>query len=118
MGAWNSVPNNYVPRGDEGTEDELQDSVAAMFSKLSGEEVEAVRVPATFHIENVLPRDLRKRELLMQADVAERMGVKQQTVARIEREHHIPENLSRYLAALGYRLELVAVRDGERFRLG
>ncbi|MGW2038699.1 helix-turn-helix domain-containing protein [Streptomyces virginiae] len=74
-------------------------------------------VPAAVIAEAVLPGDIRKRLQLMQTDVAERMGVSQQTVARIEKEHHVPERLAAYLRAMGYRLEMFAVRDGERIRL-
>lgn len=116
MGAWDLVPSKYVPRGDEGSGDDLDDPMSALFSETSGHDEELV--PATVLIESVLLRDLRKRDQMMQADVAERMGVKQPTVARIEKEHHVPERLAAYLAALGYRLELVAVREGERVRIG
>ncbi|KJY37112.1 hypothetical protein VR44_06530 [Streptomyces katrae] len=66
-------------------------------------------------------RELRKRLRLTQAEADERAGHGKGWAERIERQELGKlgtGTLAAYLAALGYRLELVAVREGERFRIG
>lgn len=61
---------------------------------------------------------LREARGLTQEKLAEALSVSQSNVARIEhREDHYLSTLSEYIAALGGRLELVAVFPGERISL-
>lgn len=68
----------------------------------------------TTKLEQKLLRELREGRGLTQQQVADKMENQQENVARIEARGanlHI-ETLARYLAALGYTLELV-VYDGD-----
>jgi transcriptional regulator with XRE-family HTH domain len=63
---------------------------------------------------SVLVREARKRAGLTQVDLAERAGVAQSVIARLERGNANPtfETLERVLHAAGHRLELSAVQQG------
>jgi transcriptional regulator with XRE-family HTH domain len=65
---------------------------------------------------SVLIRRARKRAGLTQAELAERAGVTQSTIARLERGGGNPTflMLERVLHAAGHRLELSAVHQGLR----
>ncbi len=65
---------------------------------------------------SVLVRDARKRAGLTQAQLAERAGVTQSVIARLERGGGNPTflTLERVLHAAGHRLELNAVHHGLR----
>ncbi|MBS1870407.1 MAG: helix-turn-helix domain-containing protein [Actinobacteria bacterium] len=65
---------------------------------------------------SVLVRDARKRAGLTQAELAERAGVTQSVIARLERGGGNPTflTLERVLHAAGHRLELNAVHQGLR----
>jgi uncharacterized protein len=65
---------------------------------------------------SVLVRSARKQAGLTQAELAERAGVTQSVVARLERGGGNPTflTLERVLHAAGHRLELSAVRQGLR----
>lgn len=65
---------------------------------------------------SVLVRDARKRAGLTQAQLAERAGVTQSVIARLERGGGNPTflTLERVLHAAGHRLELSAVHQGLR----
>lgn len=65
---------------------------------------------------SVLVRDARKRAGLTQAQLAERAGVAQSVIARLERGGGNPTflTLERVLHAAGHRLELNAVHQGLR----
>ena len=65
---------------------------------------------------SVLIRDARKQAGLTQAELAERAGVTQSVVARLERGGGNPTflTLERVLHAAGHRLELTAVEQGLR----
>lgn len=60
----------------------------------------------------------RKASGLSQADVAERMGLDQSGVARIERDPSVVslDKFRRYAAALGFTVELVPVKKPSRRR--
>jgi transcriptional regulator with XRE-family HTH domain len=63
---------------------------------------------------SVLIRNARKRAGLTQSQLAERAGVAQSVIARLERGGGNPtfETLERVLHAAGHRLELTAVEQG------
>lgn len=63
---------------------------------------------------SVLVREARRASGLTQAQLAERAGVTQSFVARLERGGGNPtfETLERVLHAAGHRLELIAVEQG------
>jgi len=65
---------------------------------------------------STLIRDARKRAGLTQAELAERAGVTQSVIARLERGGGNPTflTLERVLHAAGHRLELSAVHQGLR----
>lgn len=65
---------------------------------------------------SVLVRDARKHAGLTQAELAERAGVTQSVIARLERGAGNPTfaTLERVLHAAGHRLELSAVHQGLR----
>jgi transcriptional regulator with XRE-family HTH domain len=65
---------------------------------------------------SILVRDARKKAGLTQAELAERAGVTQSMVARLERGGSNPTflTLERLLHAAGHRLELSAVHQGLR----
>lgn len=65
---------------------------------------------------SVLVRDARKHAGLTQAELAERAGVTQSVIARLERGSGNPTflTLERVLHAAGHRLELSAVEQGLR----
>ena len=65
---------------------------------------------------SVLVRSARERAGLTQAELAERAGVTQSVVARLERGAGNPTflTLERVLHAAGHRLELTAVEQGLR----
>lgn len=65
---------------------------------------------------SLLLRDARKRAGLTQAELAERAGVAQSVIARLERGGGNPTflTLERVLHAAGHRLELTAVHQGLR----
>jgi transcriptional regulator with XRE-family HTH domain len=65
---------------------------------------------------SVLVRDARKSAGLTQAELAERAGVTQSVIARLERGGGNPRflTLERVLHAAGHRLELSAVHQGLR----
>lgn len=63
-------------------------------------------------------RELREREELTQEQLAERLGVTRAAVGNFElAKTHVPRALAAYLVAIGYGLELVAVRGEERVLL-
>jgi hypothetical protein len=64
----------------------------------------------------LLLRDARKRSGLTQAELAERAGVTQSVIARLERGGGNPTflTLERVLHAAGHRLELTAIEQGLR----
>ena len=70
-------------------------------------------------IEDVLTlTTLREARGRTQAELAEALAVSQSNIARIEhREDHYLSTLSEYIAALGGRLELVAVFPDQRISL-
>jgi len=63
---------------------------------------------------SVLIREARRQAKLTQAELAERAGTTQSTIARLERGGGNPtfETLERVLHAAGHRLELSAVHQG------
>jgi predicted transcriptional regulator len=65
---------------------------------------------------SLLVREARKRVGLTQAELAERAGVTQSVIARLERGGGNPTflTLERVLHAAGHRLELAAVEQGLR----
>jgi hypothetical protein len=63
-------------------------------------------------------RQFREWRTLTQVEVAKRLDVPQGEVSKIERRpNHRVSSLAAYVAALGGRLELVAVVGGKRIRL-
>jgi transcriptional regulator with XRE-family HTH domain len=63
-------------------------------------------------------RDIRRACALTQNAVAERLGVHQTQVSRIENQHDLYlSTLRHYVAALGGRLELVATFGDERYEI-
>jgi transcriptional regulator with XRE-family HTH domain len=65
---------------------------------------------------SILVRDARKNAGLTQTQLAERAGVTQSVIARLERGHGNPTflTLERVLHAAGHSLELTAVKQGLR----
>ncbi len=59
---------------------------------------------------DLLIRDARAHAALTQAELAERLGVSQSAIAKLEREGSNPtvETLDRVLRATGHRLQLIA----------
>lgn len=67
-----------------------------------------------------LIRDLRRESGLTQAELAQRMGVSQSAVAKLEREDSNPSvaTLQRAVAATGHRLQLIAPAFGDGVDVG
>ncbi|WP_185911307.1 helix-turn-helix transcriptional regulator [Streptomyces sp. WAC07149] len=103
------LPSSYVAASDLGAEDdvELFDPITMLEPPRPAIDVEEVRV-----------QNLRKLLKLSQDDVAKRMEVSRSAVGNFEQEEsHVPGRLASYLAALGYRLEMYAVRQDEKLLL-
>lgn len=63
-------------------------------------------------------RQFREWRELTQVEIAKRLGVPQGEVSKLERRpNHRVSSLAKYVAALGGRLELVAVVGSKRIRL-
>jgi transcriptional regulator with XRE-family HTH domain len=68
-----------------------------------------------------MPSEMRKRLGLTQAEVAERMNVRQERVSAIERakvDTSELRTLAAYIQALGGRMEIIADFGGERLVIG
>ncbi|MFC9296939.1 helix-turn-helix domain-containing protein [Streptomyces sp. NPDC057011] len=105
---WN-LPPSYVAASDLGAEDDIEffDPMTLLDEPRPAIEVEEVPV-----------KDLRKLLKLSQDEVAKLMDVSRSAVGNFEHEEsHVPGRLASYLAALGYRLEMYAVRQDEKLLL-
>lgn len=88
-------------------------------SRLDPERIEAIAQQARDEILEMNLRELRRQVGLTQKQMADAIGVAQSQLSRMERrDDHVLSTLRTYVEALGGELEIVAVVDDKRVKLG
>jgi len=87
-------------------------------TKLTPEQHAAIEAEVEAELVEMDLREIRSLAGLTQADMAERVGIEQSEVSRLERrEDHRLSTLRRYVAAAGGELEVVAIIGNRRVKL-